>query len=149
MLLRDLVPVSEDFRVRLHGPSPVRSHRSRDLVTFAWPDGSVDTMIDRPDGLTVQFEANRRRLRPMACRVLGSHEEAEDAVQEAGLRGRRADAATVENQGGGLTTIVARICLDRLRARRTSGRSPGPRADDALAGTSRRGPEEEAGSPSR
>jgi RNA polymerase sigma-70 factor (ECF subfamily) len=70
------------------------------------------------DRFSVQFEASRPRLRALAFRMLGSQEEAEDAVQETWLRLERADTDAVDNFGGWLTTVVGRICLDRLRARR-------------------------------
>ncbi|MHB1739072.1 MAG: sigma-70 family RNA polymerase sigma factor [Actinomycetes bacterium] len=72
-----------------------------------------------PDILAQRFEAHREHLRAVALRMLGSSRDADDAVQEAWLRLSRADAATVENLGGWLTTVVARICLDMLRARPT------------------------------
>jgi RNA polymerase sigma-70 factor, ECF subfamily len=65
-----------------------------------------------------QFEAHRSHMREVARRMLGSSAEAEDAVQEAWLRLTRSDAAQVENMRGWLTTVVSRICLDMLRARR-------------------------------
>jgi RNA polymerase sigma-70 factor (ECF subfamily) len=65
-----------------------------------------------------QFEAHRTRLRAVAYRMLGSASEADDAVQEAWLRLSRTDAGAVANLGGWLTTVVGRICLDMLRARR-------------------------------
>src|SRR5689334_6350526 len=68
--------------------------------------------------LGTQFEANRPRLRAVAYRMLGSTAEAEDAVQEAWLRVARSDVAKVNNLGGWLTTVVARICLDMLRSRK-------------------------------
>lgn len=68
--------------------------------------------------LTGQFEANRARLRAVAYRMLGSATEADDAVQETWLRLARSDVARVDNLGGWLTTVVARICLDVLRARK-------------------------------
>ena len=68
--------------------------------------------------LTDQFEASRPRLKAVAVRMLGSHADADDAVQEAWLRLNRADAGAVENLSGWLTTVVARLCLDQLRARR-------------------------------
>jgi RNA polymerase sigma factor (sigma-70 family) len=71
------------------------------------------------DFLTDQFEANRHHLRAVAYRMLGSPSEADDAVQEAWLRFSRADTSTVENLGGWLTTVVARVCLDMLRARKS------------------------------
>ncbi|HEX5451565.1 MAG TPA: sigma-70 family RNA polymerase sigma factor [Candidatus Limnocylindrales bacterium] len=67
--------------------------------------------------LAQQFEAQRGRLRAVAYRMLGSMAEADDAVQDAWLRVSRADSSDVENLGGWLTTIVARLCLDRLRSR--------------------------------
>jgi RNA polymerase sigma factor (sigma-70 family) len=69
--------------------------------------------------LAEQFEANRTHLRAVAYRMLGSLSEAEDAVQEAWLHLSRADTSTVKNLGGYLTTIVARICLDMLRTRKS------------------------------
>ena len=68
--------------------------------------------------LTERFEANRPRLRGVAYRMLGSLSEAEDAVQEAWLRLSHADAATIENMNGWLTTVVSRVCLDMLRGRK-------------------------------
>jgi RNA polymerase sigma factor (sigma-70 family) len=68
--------------------------------------------------MTEEFEANRRHLQAVAYRMLGSASEAEDAVQEAWLRLARSDTAAVENMGGWLTTVVARVCLDMLRSRR-------------------------------
>ncbi|MEU7869654.1 sigma-70 family RNA polymerase sigma factor [Dactylosporangium sp. NPDC049140] len=73
------------------------------------------------DELARRFEEHRGRLRAMALRLLGSADEADDAVQEAWLRLARADAAAVANLGGWLTTVVGRICLDLLRARRHRG----------------------------
>jgi RNA polymerase sigma-70 factor (ECF subfamily) len=74
--------------------------------------------MSEPDWLLAQFEASRPRLRAVAYRMLGSRAEAEDAVQEAWLRLNRSDPAAVGNLGGWLTTVTARLCLDRLRARR-------------------------------
>jgi RNA polymerase sigma-70 factor (ECF subfamily) len=65
-----------------------------------------------------QFEQHRAHLRAVAYRMLGSHADAEDAVQEAWLRLNRADADAVANLGGWLTTVVGRICIDMLRTRR-------------------------------
>jgi RNA polymerase sigma factor (sigma-70 family) len=67
--------------------------------------------------LADQFEANRTHLRAVAYRMLGSLAEADDAVQESWLRVSRSDMSGVDNLGGWLTTVVARICLDQLRAR--------------------------------
>ena len=71
------------------------------------------------DWLAEGFERNRTRLRAVAYRMLGSFAEADDAVQEAWLRLSRSDASGVENLSGWLTTIVARVCLNVLRSRRT------------------------------
>jgi RNA polymerase sigma-70 factor, ECF subfamily len=68
---------------------------------------------------TEQFERHRAHLQAVAYRMLGSASEAEDAVQEAWLRLHRSDTTAVENLAGWLTTVVARVCLDVLRARRT------------------------------
>ena len=65
-----------------------------------------------------QFEEERPRLERVAYRMLGSRADAEDAVQEAWLRLSRSDSDAVANLGGWLTTVVARVCLDMLRARR-------------------------------
>ncbi|MGM4982062.1 sigma-70 family RNA polymerase sigma factor [Hyphomicrobiales bacterium] len=71
-----------------------------------------------------KFEANRPHLRAVAYRMLGSRTEAEDAVQEAWLRLLKADRSEIENLGGWLTTVTARICLDLLRARKSRREEP-------------------------
>lgn len=71
-----------------------------------------------------KFEANRPHLRAVAYRMLGSRTEAEDAVQEAWLRLVRSDTSDIENLGGWLTTVTARICLDLLRARKSRREEP-------------------------
>src|SRR5947209_20462 len=71
-----------------------------------------------------QFEQHRGHLAEIARRMLGSGAEADDAVQEAWLRLSRSDAGAVENLRGWLTTVVARICLDMLRARKTRREEP-------------------------
>src|SRR5262245_24800143 len=76
------------------------------------------------DLLTERFEADRDRLRAVAYRMLGSLSDADDAVQEAWLRVHRAGAAGVENVGGWLTTVLARVCLDMLRSRRSRREAP-------------------------
>ncbi len=76
------------------------------------------------DWLTARFEESRSRLHGLAYRMLGSHAEAEDAVQETWLRLRRTDPAGIENVGGLLTTVVGRVCLDRLRSRRARPEDP-------------------------
>jgi RNA polymerase sigma factor (sigma-70 family) len=102
--------------------------------------------MDDRDRLSEEFEASRPRLRGLAYRMLGSHEEAEDTVQETWLRVGRADAAAVENLGGWLTTIVARICLDRLRVRRSRREDPAGMQppEPASAAADLTGPEDEA-----
>ncbi|MFF1722311.1 sigma-70 family RNA polymerase sigma factor [Streptomyces sviceus] len=71
------------------------------------------------DWMAAQFEEHRPRLRAVAHRMLGSLGEADDALQDAWLRVDRADTSGVENPGGWLTTVVARVCLNLLRARET------------------------------
>jgi RNA polymerase sigma-70 factor (ECF subfamily) len=66
---------------------------------------------------TEQFEQNRTHLTAVALRMLGSFDEAQDAVQEAWLRVNRSDVEAVENMRAWLTTVVSRICLDMLRSR--------------------------------
>jgi len=74
--------------------------------------------------LAQEFEANRTHLRAVAYRMLGSIHEADDAVQEAWLRLSRSDATEIENLAGWLTTVVSRVCLDLLRARKTRREDP-------------------------
>jgi RNA polymerase sigma-70 factor (ECF subfamily) len=80
--------------------------------------------MDQQSWLIERFEENRPRLRGVAYRMLGSLSEAEDAVQEAWLRLNRVDTATVENLGAWLTTVVSRVCLNMLRARRLRREEP-------------------------
>jgi RNA polymerase sigma factor (sigma-70 family) len=80
-------------------------------------------VVDR-DWLAERFEGHRGHLRAVAYRMLGSASEADDAVQEAWLRLDRADTSDVQNLGGWLTTVVARVCLDMLRARRSRREEP-------------------------
>jgi RNA polymerase sigma-70 factor, ECF subfamily len=96
--------------------------------------------------LVEQFEANRAHLGRVAYRMLGSRSEADDAVQEAWIRLRRADTSTVENLGGWLTTVVARVCLDMLRSRRSRREeSLESRATESAVGSQAPGdPEQEA-----
>jgi RNA polymerase sigma factor (sigma-70 family) len=75
--------------------------------------------MDDDQWLAERFEEHRARLRAVAYRMLGSLTEADDAVQETWLRLSRAGTAGVENLGGWLTTVVARVCLNMLRSRRT------------------------------
>lgn len=75
--------------------------------------------MDGRDGLTARFEEQRPHLRAVAYRMLGSLADADDAVQEAWIRLDRTDTSDVENLGGWLTTVVARISLNMLRSRQT------------------------------
>ena len=75
--------------------------------------------MQEQDWLAERFEENRGNLRGVAYRMLGSLNEADDAVQEAWLRLSRANASEIENLGGWLTTVVSRVCLDILRSRKS------------------------------
>ena len=79
---------------------------------------------DPTEWVVRDFEAHRARLRTVAYRVLGSTSDADDAVQEAWLRLQRTDATSVDNLGGSLTTVVARISLDMLRSRAARRETP-------------------------
>ena len=81
--------------------------------------------MDEHDWLAAQFEAQRPHLRAVAYGMLGSLPEAEDAVQEGWLHLSRSDQTGIGNLGGWLTTVVARICLDMLRARNSRREEPG------------------------
>ncbi|WP_053239057.1 sigma-70 family RNA polymerase sigma factor [Sandaracinus amylolyticus] len=81
--------------------------------------------------LAERWLADRDHLRAVAYRMLGSASEADDAVQEAWIRVSRADTSEVENLRGWLTTVVARVCLDMLRSRKS-------RREDALDGHAER-----------
>jgi RNA polymerase sigma factor (sigma-70 family) len=81
-------------------------------------------MTDEAQWLAERFEAHRSHLRRLAYRMLGSLSEADDAVQEAWLRLSRAGTSGIENLGGWLTTVVARVCLDILRARKSRREEP-------------------------
>ena len=96
--------------------------------------------------LAEQFEENRAHLRSVAYRMLGSVSEVDDAVQEAWLRLSRAETAGIDNLGGWLTTVVARVCLDMLRSRKSRREEPfTPHAPEPVAtGTSGSSPEHEA-----
>jgi RNA polymerase sigma-70 factor (ECF subfamily) len=102
--------------------------------------------MDDKDWLAQRFEEHRTRLRAVAYRMLGSLPEADEAVQDAWLRLSRAGAEGVENLGGWLTTIVARVCLNVLQARKARAEQPaGLRIPDPVV--SREGqvdPEQEA-----
>jgi RNA polymerase sigma-70 factor (ECF subfamily) len=80
--------------------------------------------MDENEWLADRFEEHRAHLRAVAYRMLGSLTEADDAVQDTWLRLSRAGASEVENLGGWLTTIVARVCLNMLRSRNTRREEP-------------------------
>ena len=100
-----------------------------------------DVTVSDPDLLTRQFETHRAHLRAVALRMLGSSHEADDAVQEAWLRLNRSDSEAVDNLGGWLTTVVARLCLDILRSRARKDEVSPDHTSEPVAATS---PEEEA-----
>ena len=77
-----------------------------------------------PERLAEQFEEHRPHVRAVAYRMLGSVNEAEDAVQEAWIRLSRTDVSGVDNLRGWLTTVVARVCLDMLRTRASRREDP-------------------------
>jgi len=80
--------------------------------------------MDQQRWLAERFETHRSHLQGVAYRMLGSRSEADDAVQEAWLRLGRSDTSDVKNLAGWLTTVVARVCLDVLRARRSRREEP-------------------------
>src|SRR5216684_8334629 len=102
--------------------------------------------MNENEWLADRFEEHRARLRAVAYRMLGSFTEADDAVQDTWLRLSRAGASEVENLGGWLTTVTARVCLNMLRSRNVRREEPlGVHLPDPLvspAGGSQ--PEEEA-----
>jgi RNA polymerase sigma-70 factor (ECF subfamily) len=102
--------------------------------------------MDEQAWLTEEFEGNRSHLRGVAYRMLGSLSDADDAVQEAWIRLNRTDTSAVENLGGWLTTVVARVCLDMLRSRgsRREGPLPTDSGEPAVVGDPGIDPEEEA-----
>jgi RNA polymerase sigma-70 factor (ECF subfamily) len=99
--------------------------------------------MDEHDWLAERFEEHRAHLRAVAYRMLGSQSEADDAVQESWIRLSRSDTESVENLGGWLTTVVARVCLNMLRSRKS--RREDPLGDDEPEAVSRRadGPDPE------
>ena len=102
--------------------------------------------MNEPDYLAERFERHRTHLRAVAYRMLGSASEVDDAVQEAWLRLSRAETTGIDNLGGWLTTVVARVCLDMLRSRQSRREEPfTPDAPEPVAtGTSGSSPEQEA-----
>jgi RNA polymerase sigma-70 factor (ECF subfamily) len=101
--------------------------------------------MDEPDALADRFEAQRAHLRAVAYRMLGTAGEADDAVQEAWLRLSRAGGDTVENLRGWLTTVVARVCLDMLRSRKSRREESLAGADEAAGPAAGPGPEADLG----
>jgi RNA polymerase sigma factor (sigma-70 family) len=101
--------------------------------------------MDEHQGLAERFERQRPRLRAVAYRMLGSRSEAEDAVQEAWLRLEGAAHGEVDDLGAWLTTVVARISLNMLRARKTRGEAQGPEPRiDGADGSDESSPEDGA-----
>ena len=102
--------------------------------------------MDTHDWLAERFEAHRAHLRAVAYRILGSPADAEDAVQEAWLRLSRSDASQVENLGGWLTTVVARVSLNMLQSRKTRREDPAGShlPEEIAASTDGAGPEHQA-----
>lgn len=102
--------------------------------------------MNERDYLAERFEENRTHLRAVAYRMLGSLSEVDDAVQEAWLRLSRSDTTSIDNLGGWLTTVVARVCLDMLRSRKSRREEPfTPHAPEPVAtGTNGSSPEHEA-----
>lgn len=80
--------------------------------------------MNEHEWLAERFEENRTHLTAVAYRMLGSLSEADDALQESWLRLSRSDASGIENLGGWLTTVVARVCLDMLRSRKSRREEP-------------------------
>jgi RNA polymerase sigma-70 factor (ECF subfamily) len=91
-----------------------------------WYDGlrGKKVTVTEDDWLVDRFEAHRAHLRAVAYRMLGSRGEADDSVQEAWLRFSRSDTSGIENLGGWLTTVVARVSLDMLRSRASRREEP-------------------------
>ena len=101
--------------------------------------------MDTHDWLAERFEAHRAHLRAVAYRILGSPADAEDAVQEAWLRLSRSDSSQVENLGGWLTTVVARVSLNMLQSRKTRREDPaGSHLPEEIAFADGAGPEHQA-----
>ena len=105
--------------------------------------------MDEHDFLAEQFEEHRTHLRAVAYRMLGPISEADGAVQEVWLRPSRSDTSGIENLGGGLTTVVARVCLNMLRSSRRKqplGEPRGVHVPEPIVGRAKDGidPEREA-----
>lgn len=99
--------------------------------------------MDEHDLLAQQFETQRARLRAIAYQTLGSASDADDAVQEAWLRLSRTDPGNIDNLGGWLTTVVARVCLNMLQSHREEPAGM-HLPESVVTGTDRIDPENEA-----
>src|SRR5919198_5299951 len=92
--------------------------------------------MNERDYLAERFEEHRTHLRAVSYRMLGSLTEADDAVQEAWLRLSRSDVSEIENLGGWLTTVVARVCLNMLESRKARSEQPvGVHVPDPIVST--------------
>src|ERR671910_950895 len=88
--------------------------------------------MDQREWLAERFEQHRPHLRAVAYRMLGSVSETDDALQEAWLRIRDQDPATIENMQAWLTTVVGRVCLNTLRSRRARRDVPSVHVPDPV-----------------
>src|SRR5918995_3542972 len=100
--------------------------------------------MDEREWLTERFEQHRPHLHAVAYRMLGSVSETDDAVQEAWLRIRDQDPGTVENMQAWLTTVVGRVCLNTLRARRARREELSVHVPDPVVSWEEDGPAHEA-----
>src|SRR6184192_277779 len=111
-------------------PDVIGSSSSSCYVDPVWTvkqhDGSrgKKVTVTEPGWFVDRFETHRAHLRAVAYRMLGSLSEADDAVQEAWLKLSRSETSGIENLGGWLTTVVARVCLDMLRSRKSRREEP-------------------------
>jgi RNA polymerase sigma-70 factor (ECF subfamily) len=142
-----------DFRSRLHGSLLFRWKASHlaPLVRHTY-DGTQrkDVTVNEQSWQLEQFERYRPHLQAVAYRMLGSVTEADDALQEAWLRLSRAKNDDVANLGGWLTTVVGRVCLDMLRARRSRQEDyVGSWLPEPIVSRMTNQPEQEASSPTR
>lgn len=99
--------------------------------------------MDKADWLAKNFEETRRHLKAVAYRMLGSVDEAEDAIQEAWIRLNRSESEKIENLSGWLTTVVARVCLDMLRSRKSRQEEPLDKRSSELPNEDLENPEED------
>lgn len=96
------------------------------------------------DWLAERFEEHRPHLHAVACRLLGSATEADDAVQEGWMRLSRSDVSGVDNLSGWLTTVVARVCLNMLQSRRLRREEPANGVPESIADPDDVDPEQQA-----